>query len=41
VRGARPRQPVRQARADPEPNPEHDIIVDGFPDLAAALGVAL
>ncbi len=26
---------------DPEPNPAHDIIVDGFPDLAAALGVAL
>ena len=26
---------------DPEPNPEHDIIVDNFPDLAAALGVAL
>ncbi len=24
-----------------EPNPAHDIIVDGFPDLAAALGVAL
>ncbi len=26
---------------DPEPNAQHDIIVDGFPDLAAALGVAL
>ncbi len=26
---------------DPEPNPAHDIIVDGFPDMAAALGVAL
>ncbi len=26
---------------DPEPNPAHDIIVAGFPDLAAALGVAL
>ncbi len=25
---------------DPEPNPAHDIIVDSFPELAAALGVA-
>jgi 2-haloacid dehalogenase len=25
----------------PEPNPEHDIIVDTFPDLTAALGVAV
>ena len=24
---------------DPEPNPQHDIIVDTFPELAAALGV--
>ncbi len=24
---------------DPEPNPSHDIIVDSFPELAAALGV--
>ncbi len=24
---------------DPEPNPAHDIIVDSFPELAAALGV--
>ncbi len=24
-----------------EPNPAHDIIVDGFPDLAAALGVTV
>ena len=26
---------------DPEPNPQHDIIVDTFPELAEALGVAL
>lgn len=26
---------------DPEPNPAHDIIVDDFPGLARALGVAL
>ena len=25
---------------DPEPNPAHDIIVDSFPELAEALGVA-
>ena len=25
---------------DPEPNPEHDIIVDSFPELAEALGVS-
>ena len=24
---------------DPEPNPEHDLIVDGFPDLAQAFGI--
>lgn len=26
---------------DPEPNPQHDIVVDGFPELAAALGVTV
>ncbi len=26
---------------DPKPNPENDIIVDTFPDLAAAVGVAV
>jgi len=26
---------------DPEPNPAHDIIVDDFPSLAKALGVAV
>lgn len=26
---------------DPEPNPEHDIIVDNFPELAEALGVKI
>ena len=26
---------------DPEPNPTHDIIVDSFPELAAALGVVV
>ena len=26
---------------DPEPNPEHDIIVDSFPEMARALGVAV
>lgn len=26
---------------DPEPNPQHDIIVDTFPELAAALGVSV
>ncbi|MGI9385107.1 MAG: haloacid dehalogenase type II, partial [Methyloligellaceae bacterium] len=24
---------------DPEPNPQHDVVVDSFPELAAALGV--
>jgi 2-haloacid dehalogenase len=26
---------------DPEPNPQHDIIVDSFPEMAAALGVTV
>lgn len=26
---------------DPEPNPQHDIIVESFPELAAALGVTV
>lgn len=26
---------------DPDPNPQHDIIVDTFPELAEALGVAM
>jgi 2-haloacid dehalogenase len=26
---------------DPEPNPQHDIIVDDFPEMAAALGVTV
>ena len=24
---------------DPEPNPHHDIVADGFPDLARQLGI--
>ncbi len=36
----RPDEWGAQGPPDPEPNPEHDIIVESFPDLAAALGVS-
>jgi 2-haloacid dehalogenase len=26
---------------DPEPNPQHDLVVGSFPELARRLGVAL
>jgi len=35
----RPDEWGNDSAPDPEPNPEHDIIVDDFPALAAALGV--
>ncbi|MGI9478205.1 MAG: hypothetical protein ACR2PI_16000, partial [Hyphomicrobiaceae bacterium] len=37
----RPREWGNDAPPDPEPNPQHDIIVDDFPSLAAALGVSI
>jgi len=37
----RPREWGDDASPDPVPNPAHDIIVDDFPALAAALGVKL
>ena len=36
----RPDEWGAQGPPDPEPNPEHDIIVESFPDLAAALGAS-
>ena len=36
----RPREWGNDNPPDPEPNPAHDIIVETFPDLAKALGVA-
>lgn len=37
----RPREWGDELPPDPEPNPEHDIIVDTFPELAEILGVEL
>ncbi|MBU2531140.1 MAG: hypothetical protein KKB37_00255 [Alphaproteobacteria bacterium] len=37
----RPREWGNATPPDPEPNPQHDIIVDDFPGLAKALGVAI
>ncbi len=36
----RPREWGNASPPDPEPNPIHDIVVDDFPSLAKALGVA-
>ncbi len=36
---SRPDEWGAEGPPDPEPNPEHDIIVDTFPELARALGV--
>ena len=35
----RPDEWGEQGPPDPEPNPQHDAIVDDFPELARALGV--
>ena len=37
----RPREWGNDSPPDPEPNPQHDIIVDSFPEMAAALGVSV
>ena len=35
----RPDESGAEGPPDPEPNPAHDIVADGFPDLARQLGV--
>jgi 2-haloacid dehalogenase len=37
----RPEEWGHEGPPDPEPNPIHDIVVDTFPDLAAALGIKI
>jgi len=37
----RPAEWGEEGPPDPEPNPQHDIIVDSFPEMAKALGVSV